>query len=404
MAKPLFLKKVTLRNYKSISYCDVKLRPLTFLVGPNGSGKSNFLDGIRLVSDALNSTLDHALRERGTIKEVRRRSSGHPNRFSIRLDFELPNSSIGHYSFRVAEKKDGGGFEVQKEECKIIDIAKTVLESEYNVESGVVVSCSAKVPPPALSDRLYLVNASGLAEFRPVYDALSRMSFYNLNPKEIGAMQKPDAGTLLKRDGDNCASVYRKLPVRAREQINDYLAKIVPGVTGVEAKMLGSQETLEFLQAVKGAKHPWHFYASSMSDGTLRAFGVLLALFQAADRNGEAPPLVGIEEPEVALHPAATGVLLGSLRDASQWTQIMVTSHSPDLLNDESIETESLLAVTSEDGVTKIGNLDQAGRTALKDRLFTAGELLRQNQLAPDPNSASDIDDERQLKMFETGE
>jgi hypothetical protein len=97
---------------------------------------------------------------------------------------------------------------------------------------------------------------------------------------------------------------------------------------------------------------------------------------------------VGIEEPEVAVHPAAAGVLLDSLHDASRHTQVLVTSHSPDLLDSDQIKTESILAVVAEAGVTRIGPLDEAGRSALRDHLYTAGELLRLNQLAPDPHSS----------------
>lgn len=81
MTSGVFLNRVTLRNYKSIAACRVDLHELTFLVGPNGSGKSNFLDAIRFVADSLRSSPDHALHDRGTIKEVRRRSGGHPNHF-----------------------------------------------------------------------------------------------------------------------------------------------------------------------------------------------------------------------------------------------------------------------------------------------------------------------------------
>jgi predicted ATPase len=123
-----------------------------------------------------------------------------------------------------------------------------------------------------------------------------------------------------------------------------------------------------------------------MSDGTLRALGILVALFQATNGARKRVPLVGIEEPEVALHPAASGILLDSLRDASAKTQVIVTSHSPDLLDDEDLETDSILAVVSESGVTKIGQLDETGKSALRDRLYTAGELLRLNQLTPEPN------------------
>ena len=107
-----FIRKITLRNYKSIASCKIELPRLSFLIGPNGSGKSNFLDSFRFVSDGLKTSLDHALRDRGTIKEVRRRSGGHPNHFSIRLDFNLPARAYGHLSFRIGARKDGG-FEVQ---------------------------------------------------------------------------------------------------------------------------------------------------------------------------------------------------------------------------------------------------------------------------------------------------
>ena len=65
MKDSTFITRVFLKNYKSIAACDVWLQPLTFLVGPNGTGKSNFLDALRFVADALNSSLGHAIRDRG---------------------------------------------------------------------------------------------------------------------------------------------------------------------------------------------------------------------------------------------------------------------------------------------------------------------------------------------------
>ena len=110
--------------------------------------------------------------------------------------------------------------------------------------------------------------------------------------------------------------------------------------------------------------------------------------------------MVGIEEPEVALHPAASGILLDSLRDASGKTQVVVTSHSPDLLDDEDLETESILAVVSESGVTKVGPLDETGKSALRDRLYTAGELLRLNQLIPEKTETNRLPED-QKALFE---
>lgn len=403
MTAPL-LRRVTLRNYKSISACRVDLGSLVFLIGPNGSGKSNFLDALRLVSESLSTSLDHALRERGTIKEVRRRSGGHPNHFAVRLDFTLPDGQQGHYSFRVAARS-AGGYEVQTEECRIAPGAALGEGKYFHVERGKVLSASFAPTPAAVPDRLFLVAASGTPEFRPVFDALSRMRIYNLIPRELAAMQKPDPGDLLRRDGSNAASVLQRLTPEVRGRVNDHLSRIVNGLASAELTTLGSQETVEFRQTVRGQKHPWRFLASSMSDGTLRAFGVLLAAFQAASRReGAIPPLViGIEEPEVALHPAASTVLLAALREASRTCQILVTSHSPDLLDNPDIPVDSLRAVDNRDGLTQIGPIDEAGKAVLRDRLFTAGELLRLNQLAPDESALQDVTDERQLNLFELG-
>ena len=283
----VFIPRVRLTNYKSIAACDVTLGPLTFLVGPNGSGKSNFVDALRLVTDALRTSLDHALRDRGGIKEVRRRSAGHPTHFEIRLDFELERTR-GYYGFRIGAKPKGE-YEVQHDEC--------VLEGSscFRVKQGQVTASDLPAPPAASSDRLYLVNASGLPPFRPVYEALSSMGFYNLNPDKIRDLQSPDPGKLLLRDGGNIASVLDQLASHAPEtkrRIEEYLGKVVPGIRGVDTRVLGPKETLEFRQTVVETTSPWRFTAANMSDGTLRALGVLVAMFQSSNGTGKCPSWV----------------------------------------------------------------------------------------------------------------
>ena len=396
MQNSTFITKVTLRNYKSIASCEVQLRPLMFLVGPNGAGKSNFLDSLRFVADALNSSLDHAIRDRGGINDVRRRSGGHPNHFSIRLNFTLPEGSTGYYTFRISSGPRGG-YEVQREECRLWSGQLLTQDKYFHVQSGRVIETSVEVAPAAVTDRLYLVNASGLEEFRPVYEAFSQMGFYSLNPDKIRDLQSPDPGDLLIRDGSNLASVLAQLSPSVKERIEEYLAAVVPGVHGVRVKEIGPKETLEFRQDVAGAKYPWRFLANNMSDGTLRVLGILVALFQESTaqsciREDRDPKkhvlLVGIEEPEIALHPAAAGVLLDGLRAAANKTQIIITSHSPDLLDDKDLDVESILAVEARNGTTTIAHVHEAGRSAVHDKLYTTGELLRLNQLQPDLASA----------------
>lgn len=382
-----FLTRVILKNYKSIAGCDVRLPSLCFLVGRNGAGKSNFLDALRLVSDALNTSLDHALRDRSGIGEVRRRSSGHPTHFGIRLEFRLPDGSYGFYAFRVGSQRQGG-FEVQQEECRVYE--NTALDASevcYTVESGVVTSASIATPPAAKSDRLYLVNLSGFDEFRPLYDSLSRMGFYNLNPEAIRSEQPPDVGLVLNRDGSNLPSVLARLASSApdtKKRMEEFLALVVPDIKGVNARSVLSKETVEFRQTTQGSSDPWRFLAANMSDGTLRALGILVAIFQSASVKKNPTPLIGIEEPESALHPGAAGALRDALRAAAVRTQVLVTSHSPDLLDDKDIAVDAILSVVNDGGVTSIGPVDEASRSAIQDGLYTAGELLRADQLDAD--------------------
>ncbi|CAB3684135.1 AAA family ATPase [Achromobacter xylosoxidans] len=381
MSQIVFIRRVVLRNYKSIGNCDVHLQPLTFLVGQNGAGKSNFLDALHFVRDALSGSLDSAINERGGLNEVRRRSSGHPTHFGIRLEFCLRDGRDGWYAFDIGAMASGG-YEVQHEECVISGIGKGPF---FRISKGRLRDSSETAFPSITADRLALVAASGFTVFRPVFDALTAMGFYNLNPKLMRELQKPQDGRLLKPVGENIASVIGHLERVAPEKVNlikEYLQSVVPMVHGMERKVIGPMETLEFRQEMAGARHPWKFLAQNMSDGTLRALGVMTALLQS--NVDYSPTLIGIEEPETALHPAASASLREILVHASKHTQVLVTSHSPDLLDDRSIEADSILTVVSEGGETKVVPLDEASRQVLRDHLFSAGELLRMNQLAPD--------------------
>jgi predicted ATPase len=249
---------------------------------------------------------------------------------------------------------------------------------------------------------LFLVAVSGQPEFRPLFDALLRMGFYNFNPDVIRELQSPDPGEVLASDGRNLASVLKRLaeqPDGQLARVVERLGQIVPGITGVDHKSVGKKETLEFRQLVAGSREAWRFDAENMSDGTLRALGVLVALFQPPASDGRFVRVVGIEEPETALHPGAARVLRSALFEASRHTQIIVTSHSPDLLDDKEISPDSLVSVTSQAGETILGTVDDASRTAMREHLFTAGELLRHDQLGTDKSAYERIQ-ERQPDLF----
>lgn len=393
---PPFITRVKIRNYKSIAACDLELSRFQFLVGPNGTGKSNFLDAIHFVSEALDTTLEHALHRRGGINEVRRRSRGHPTHFSIQLNFNTTAGHVGHYAFRIGSAKEGL-FEVQYEKFSFLG-QNGLGGHHFTVDNGRVVESSLDVLPPYSKDRLYLFAVSGFEAIRPVYDALVRMEFFNLNPGVIRELQPADAGEKLKQDGRNLANIYGRLPKASRDRVVQYLASLVPGISEVRHEQIAGNETLRFYQAVRGDKNNWKFYARSMSDGTLRALALLVAILQER-KEAKNPSLIGIEEPEIALHPAGAAILMDALLEASSQRQILATSHSPDILDSELLTADNLIAVESIEGVTHLGPIDEVGREALRRRLFTPGELLRLNQLAPERTVSPDAN-ESQLGMF----
>ena len=394
----LYVERVRIQNYKSIGQCDVPLGEFTILVGRNGAGKSNFLDALRFLVDGLQSSLDHALKSRGGIDDVRRRSTGHPRNFGVEVDLALSGELQGTYGFEIASRR-GGGFVVKMEQLTVRSHVDRKLVSYFRVEEGNVVKCSQKNPPPATGDRLYLVTAAGLPEFRAPYDGLLSMGFYSLNPSAMKELQSPDSGELLHRDGSNIASVVARSQAedpRLAERVREYLNQIVPDIAAFERVPLGPKETLLFRQRVKGSAHPWKFFANSMSDGTLRALGALVGVTQVGD-GSKRVRLVGIEEPETALHPAAAGALMDALGEAAARTQVLVTSHSPDLLDQVEAGKHQLLVVVSREGTTSIGRVDEASRKAIQEHLYTAGELLRMDQLAPDED---DLRRQEQLTLF----
>ena len=263
MKDSTFITRVVLKNYKSIAACDVRLQPLMFLVGRNGAGKSNFLDALRFVADALNSSLDHAIRDRGGINDVRRRSRGHPNHFSIRLEFVLTDGSTGHYAFRIGSRPRGneddkgrGGYQVQTEECSIQNAQLLTPEEYFRVDNGTVTDTSVKVAPAATTDRLYLVNASGLPEFRPVYDAFSQMGFTTSTLIKSGISKVPILRMCFFGNGSNLTSILTQLSPVVKTDIEEYLSAVVPGVHAVDIKDFGTKEILEFKQSVTGDKKP----------------------------------------------------------------------------------------------------------------------------------------------------
>ena len=398
---PPFLRRIVIRNYKSVALCDAALQRLTFLVGPTGSGKSNFLDALRFVSDAVKTTLDHAIRQRGGINEVRRRSGGHPHHLSVRLEFTLPEGGQGHYAFCIGARPRST-WVIQNEACLIEARPDPFSRAYYRIDGGRVVDSSSEALPPVAVNRLYLTEAPVREEFLPLVGALARMGFYSLNPQLIGDLQRADRGLLLKYDGSNAAGVFSRLSPEHSRCVMRYLSKIIPDLQEVQPVLIGGRETLQFTQSVKGETHPWRFLAGSMSDGALRALGIFIALFQKIPENGAPIPLTGLEEPTMGLHRGGGAIVLEALRDASAERQIIATGHRADLLDDQRTDTGSLLAVECVDGKTSVSALNEGERATLRERLHRPNDLTGADRTASEREGSNPAARRSQLPLFET--
>ncbi len=394
-----FITRAVIENYKSIAFCDVRLGPLNVLVGLNGSGKSNFLDALRFVRDACNSSLTTAIQARGGIDEVRHRP-GDPEGFvGLRLEFQLPYGVTGHYAFRI-HVRPAGGYSVREEECVVDDHKDGHTPAYFTYKDGrfdtnVTLSWTGLALPSLGPNELCLgalfSNDVDVAPFSPVSRALGSMRFYDINPREMSALIEIELGAdvILSSGGGNITDALRHMVMEneaAKERVDEYMARIAPNVHAIQARSIVDRAILQFRHNGNVAGEP--FLGPAMSNGTLRALGVLVALFQSAYDATTPTALVAIEEPETAIHPAAVGVLVDAMREASASSQVIATSHSPDLLEYEQLDEDSILAVAFDEGSTRIGHLDEFGRSAIRDHLYTAGELLRMRQLEPEVTQA----------------
>ena len=368
-------------GFRSVYWQEVELANPTFVVGQNGSGKSNFADAFAFLAEAMSSPLPAVIERRGGFSAVSHRTSAR-GRSNLTLSVMLakPDSDTTEADYYVdLRPRKGNDFEVAEEVCIVSrsdgsqdGFRRRTVKGSPKWDMGVK-SLAPAVEPNALA----LPLIGGDKRFRAVRSFLSDMRTYRIEPQKLRDPQDPDGGRGLRSDGRNAASVLREIRRRPedRTRVCQLLESVVPGTVDVRPKKHGNKLTLEFSQNRVGAE-PIKFEAFSMSDGTLRVLGLITAVFQRP-----APSLLVIEEPEASMHPGALGSILDVLRLASRSMQVVVTTHSPDILDAKWIEDRHLRILSWEHGRTRIAHVSQAVRTALAQHLMGAGELLRSNAL-----------------------
>jgi predicted ATPase len=376
------IDRFAVKNFRSIRECDVTLAPLTFFIGRNASGKTSFVDAILFVGSALRYSLEKAIAYRGGIHSILQ----HPVSLPTSAQFEFYfSSSLGlkgefHLELRII---DGWLVSIAREECRIENPKGD--QHYYLVDNGIVRG-SAAVFPAVSADRIFLSNASGLPEFRLVFDFLIGLdatqpklpAFHQLIQSVSRMTRSLNPGAEDRGLAARFDKLGRNQPDRL-EVIQQYLRAIAPPFDRIEVIESNGILWLSFVEKTRlGESLP--FYLSEASAGLVNSAEILLELFETPEEGKPASPVV-IEEPEALLHPGAIQVIRDSFLEASRSRQVLVTTHSPDLLDDSRVPADWIRTVYRDETGTHIDLLDPGTESVIRDQLYTAGQLLRQGGL-----------------------
>jgi predicted ATPase len=326
-----------LTNFLSYRSAVLEFGDFTALVGPNGSGKSNAVAAIKLLRDIPTHGLPVALARRGGFDQLRHRDTAEPSDPTIRLEFRIGDEATSHYELHL---RSIGKQRYEARESASINADRGKAYNFASLSGHSARGESHILTPPGQSALPFGRKA---AVFMTA-TILQAMQALELSPARVGELQEPSSTQELEPDGSNIASIVEDMPTERRAELTELLATVVPGITGVEARHVADKITVAFLQDTGHGTR--EFFAKQMSDGTLRAFGILVALLKEPR-----PTLLVVEEPETAIHLGALHTLVEALKAHNENTQTVITTHSADIV--DRLALDDLRVVWSENGESK---------------------------------------------------
>ena len=380
---PRFLR-LHLTNFLSYSDATLEFGDLVALVGPNSSGKSNAVAAIKLLREIPFHGLPTAVARRGGFGQLRHISSDNTLDPALRLDFQYAEESESFYELTLRSVAGTRYSVLENAEINTPSGRYTFLnndgrlrwsEVEKDGEDERVISSDEmrqeiKIPPGQSVTAIGVTYGAYM-----VSQVLQSMQTVEINPARVGELQEPSSIREFEPDGSNTASIYENLSAASKRELIDELTAIVPGIERVIVRKLADKVTLSF-QPLSPRRNRRGFLAKQMSDGTLRAFGILLSVLQPSK-----PALLVIEEPEIAIHLGALRTLVDILRQKSELSQIVITTHSADIV--DTLDPSSLRVVWNDLGESRISRIADHTIETVRKGLITPGELLRSDALDP---------------------
>lgn len=353
-------------NWRNFTNFSVDLQQRMFLVGPNASGKSNFLDCFRFLSEivSVGGGFEAAVARRGGVSMIR---SFAARRYpSVSLRVTLGNDQVpGEWMYELKFKQDNQ--------------RRPIIESETVKNRGRKVLSRPDSGDEKDAERLrqtHLEQVNVNRDFRIVADFLSSINYMHIVPQLV---REPDRSVGKKDDpfGGDFLEQIAKTPKRTRDsrlrKIVDALRVAVP-----QLKELELQPDVRGVPHLRGKYQHWRPNGAwqtedHFSDGTLRLLGLLWAV---ADKSG---PLL-LEEPELSLHPEVVSHIPQMFARVQRKSnrQILVSSHSPEILNDPGVGTDEVLALLPESEGTTVTTLSSRGDLqVMRDSGVPLGDILR---------------------------
>jgi predicted ATPase len=321
-------RKLRLKNWKNFEDTgEVEIPDRLFLVGPNASGKSNFLDAFRFLHD-LAASFQEAVARRGGVGALRclaaRRDS------DIELRAELEGQEGKRWTYEVAFNQDKQRLPLLKREFVALN-GQTLLDRPNDDD---------RADPDRLT-QTYLEQVNVNREFRDLATFFASIRYLHIVPQLV---REPDRSVGRTHDpfGGDFLEQVAKTPERTRQsrlgRIKAALQVAIPQLQEIEL-----WRDARGTPHLRGKYEHWRARGAwqtegQFSDGTLRLMGILWAVM-----DGQGPLL--LEEPELSLHPGVVRVLPQMLARAQRRTgrQVFLSTHSPDLLNDEGIGLDEVL-------------------------------------------------------------
>lgn len=392
---PARIETLKVRNFRALRDVELgDLTPFTVLLGPNGSGKSTVFDVFAFLAECFEGGLRRAWDKRGRGKELRSRGTDGPIVIEIKYR-ETDGAPLITYHLAITEGNRGPVVAEEWLQWRRGQRGRPFRFLEYRNGQGRAVGGEApdadasRSDVPLQSADLLAVNALGQFADHPRVAALREFiaGWHVSYLSADSTRSQPEAGPhdRLSRSGDNLANVIQYLaeqhPLRLKA-ILEVLGRRVPQVDRVVAEVMPDGRLL--LQ-LKDAPFESPVLARFASDGTLKMLAYLVLLYDPTP-----PPFIGIEEPENYLHPRLLYELAEECRSASNHTQILATTHSPQFI-DALRPQEVRVLWRAEDGYTRVMRAaDLLGVPELVEAGGTLGALWMEGHFGVgDPLTAS---------------